>query len=391
MAKRSPTQKRARRPRGSDAPVRSHAPLLAALSLALCLVVLEMCVRVFFHDEVDTLALRQRLGRHSIRIVVEPSPDPTVFFDLRPNLRLTFAGSLVVTAAGRYRISGAEGPAARAPAQVRIAVLGDSTPFGWGVAYEDSYPERFRRRLEDASGRSVELRNFSVPGYNALQELRAFETKVKPWRPHLLIVHHDHNDADPAVKAVSPDYMPPEYGDNPLQSALIKWTRRRLRRMRNESDRTAAASGHRLVGGYIAAGPLYDAQLEARRALLEQARALGTPVLIVLFNAVVTRNDGYERTEVYITLHRDLAAKLAHMGYRVLDLYPLYQQALQERGWADMSRWWRSLKPVDAHPNPDGHRFIAERLADYTLGDAGLSSALGLGAAGQTGTESRVR
>jgi hypothetical protein len=56
-----------------------------------------------------------------------------------------------------------------------------------------------------------------------------------------------------------------------------------------------------------------------------------------------------------------------------------------------MSRWWRSLKPVDAHPNPDGHRFIAERLADYTLGDAGLSSALGLGAAGQTGTESRVR
>jgi hypothetical protein len=359
------------------------ALLLAVVPLAFSLAAMEVWVRIQFHDEIDTPALRERLARQSIRSVIEPSPDPITYFELRPNLRTGFGGALVVTGPERYRISAAPAATVGAPAQVRIAVIGDSTSFGWGVAYEDSYPERFRQAVERASGRSVELRNFSVPAYNALQEFRAFETKVVPWRPHLLVVHHDHNDADAAVKTMSVDYMPAEYGDNALHSALLKFTLRRLRRMRNDTTRATAASGNRMVGGYVAAGPLYDAQLASRRAVVERARALGMPVVIVLFNAVVTRDEHWERSEVYTALHRDLAAKLSAMGYHVLDLYPLYQQALAERGWANMRPWWRSVKPVDAHPNADGHRFLAERLVEYALADAELSAALGLRAARQ--------
>ena len=77
------------------------------------------------------------------------------------------------------------------------------------------------------------------------------------------------------------------------------------------------------------------------------------------------------------------------MGYRVLDLYPLYQAVLRQRGWADLSPWWRSVKPLDGHPNAEGHRFIAQRLLDYILADAELSATLGMraGGAGDAGTE----
>jgi len=346
--------------------------LLAAVSLLACATALELVVRLVFPREVDTALLHQLQDDSSLRSIVEPSADSALLFELRPNLRLLFVGAWVITSADRRRISGAPVKTDADPADaVRVAVLGDSTPFGWGVGYEASYPERFRQRMEELSGRPVVLRNYSVPGYNAVQELRLFETQVAGWKPHLVIVHHDHNDAVPTAKMMGVDYMPPEYGDNALHSALLKWTARRLRRMRNESAR-AAATEQRMVAGYIASGPLYEAQLAARRGLVEEAHTMGASVVIVIFNAVVKRDPHWQQSEVYTVLHRDLGARLAPMGYRVLDLFPLDQAALEQHGWEDMHPWWRSAHPIDAHPNLDEHRFIADRLVDFVQGDPAL-------------------
>jgi lysophospholipase L1-like esterase len=342
--------------------------LLSLVSVALCLLALEACVRLFFRDEIDPATLRRDLEGSSIRLIVEPSRDPALLFELRQDLFVRFHNTLVITGPGRYRIGAAllAGPAEATPAAGRrIAVLGDSTSFGWGVGYNESYPERYRRRMAEVTGVAVELRNYSVPAYNALQELRAFQTKVKAYRPDLLILHHDHNDADPTTKMMGADYMPVEYGDNPLHSALIKWSLRRLRRLRAETDRAAAEKGHRRVGGYIAAGPLYEAHLAARRELVEEATAMGIPVIVVIFNAWVSHDEHYETSETYTALHRDLGVRLSRMGYHVLDLYPAYQAALRDRGWTNLAAW--QLSGTDGHPNADGHQFIAAQLVEYTL------------------------
>ncbi len=90
----------------------------------------------------------------------------------------------------------------RTPKVLRLAVMGDSTAYGWGV--DDGYT------LTDAMGRSfkelgarwaggatrVELLNGAQPGYTTAQVAWLFEKVVAAYRPDWVLVFlplHDHN------------------------------------------------------------------------------------------------------------------------------------------------------------------------------------------------------
>jgi hypothetical protein len=348
--------------------------LLSGLSVGITFLILELFVRLFFLHEVDPSILRRRVAATSVRNLLRPSADPVLFTELKPGLEQLFHGCMVVTGPDGYRIASAapETAASLPAARLRIAVLGDSSSFGWGVNYDETYAELYRVQMEKLSGIPIELRNYSVPSYNAQQELRMFQTRVKSFHPDLIVVHHDHNDSEPTTKALGTNYMPPEYGDNVLRSALIKWGMRRMRRFQMTRDYNSGKDGNRTVDGQFVAGPLYEAHLEARRKLVSEAAALHIPVVIVLFNAFARRDPQYETSEYYVALHRDLAARLEGMGYHVLDLYPRYQEVMRERGWPHLVNWW--VTPEDAHPSPAAHQFIADRLVDYTRADRELSA-----------------
>jgi len=41
---------------------------------------------------------------------------------------------------------------------------------------------------------------------------------------------------------------------------------------------------------------------------------------------------------------------------------------MQAEGWSNFGHWHISKKPpIDAHPNPEGHQFIADALATFVL------------------------
>jgi lysophospholipase L1-like esterase len=53
----------------------------------------------------------------------------------------------------------------------RIAALGDSTMFGWGIREEETFPAVLQRALNSGSdSREYEVLNFAVPGYNTAME-----------------------------------------------------------------------------------------------------------------------------------------------------------------------------------------------------------------------------
>jgi hypothetical protein len=58
---------------------------------------------------------------------------------------------------------GPELPAAKRPGELRLLALGDSTTFGTGVAWEETWPERSGRALAQALGRTVTPINSGVP------------------------------------------------------------------------------------------------------------------------------------------------------------------------------------------------------------------------------------
>ena len=101
--------------------------------------------------------------------------------------------------------------------------------------------------------------------------------------------------------------------------------------------------------------------------LAAQSKSLNIPTIVIVFFCCVQADEKYKERSAYIKLRENLVAKLVDMGFYVFDLYPLYQAKLQEMGWSDMKELWISNEePMDAHPNGEGHQFIAEKLVEYT-------------------------
>ena len=338
--------------------------VVVTASLVLSLAVAEAYVRWFKSELVDTTALRERLSEGSIAHLIQPTNAPGLIYELKPSNSGRLLASQIDTGPDGYRIDPeAVAPLDGAPAS-RMAFIGDSTPFGWGVEYRQSYPELVRTRLEARLGSRIELRNYSVPGYNTEQELELLRQRVVPYRPDVLFLHHDPNDSDPVGFGfnMSPDYLAPEYGDNLLSSALLKLAIReqRLRRNRRafEYDNQVAVTDGNIVGG-----SLYDRHVKALESIASSAKDLGTPIVAILFNGRIAADEGYQESEIYKTVHRRIQQRMEAMGFIVLDLFPFYQSKMKQEGWKDLTPVWRM--PGDSHPNPAGHRVIADALTEF--------------------------
>jgi hypothetical protein len=349
--------------------------LVVAGSLLLSLAAAEAYVRWFRSDLVDTNVLRARLTEGSIAHLIQPTDAPGLIYELKPNNSGRLLASQINTGPEGYRIDPDVPPPAAPTGIPRIAVLGDSTSFGWGVEYRQSYPELVRGRIETRLGVPIEMRNYSVPGYNTEQELALLRQRVIAYRPDVLILHHDPNDSDPVGLGVNvtPEYLAPEHGDNALSSSLLKLLIRELRIRQNrrafEQDNDAT-----LVGSSIAGGSLYDRHLKGLESIASVAEDLHSPIVAILFNARITADDQYQDSEIYQVFHRGLQERLEAMGFLVLDLFPFYQAKMKQEGWTDLTPLWRF--PGDAHPNPAGHRIIADAVTEYIMNQRDLISRL---------------
>jgi len=348
---------------------------LAAIGVSsiVALAAFEVGARVFARSHWDTQILEA--SRHSSEghPLTVPAAEPAIRYRLRPGLDVHFLGARVLTDSAGVRVG--TSPTSEAQGALRIALLGDSTSFGWGVAFEDSYGEQLRRALESRTGRAVVLRNYSVPGYNAEQECAAFLKTLPVFRPDLVIVHHDHNDWQPTGwnEMLS---MAPEFGDNFLHSALVKLIERRLQKIRVGRELEAERGVNEFLGEYCVQGPCYEAMMESRKALIEALQKLSIPAVLVLFNSDIPADEHYEKNESYLRLHKSGGARLSAMGYKVLDLYPNLQRVLAESRASDLRAFW--LDPEDHHPNARGHEFLATVLLDFLSSTPELESVLGL-------------
>jgi hypothetical protein len=89
-------------------------------------------------------------------------------------------------------------PEAKEPGVMRVAILGDSTVFGWGVGDEDTLPARLQVHLQAAGAARVEVLNAAQPGYTTAQLVALYDDTIHRWRPDLIVLfvpQHDHTPA----------------------------------------------------------------------------------------------------------------------------------------------------------------------------------------------------
>ena len=142
-------------------------------------------------------------------------PDLRYGYLLKPNLQLTvlnYSSALffdklppwtIASDANGYRVS-AQNPIVGEKEGHTLHVLGDSSSFGWGVDFEDSYPQQLVEKLKQLPlTSSITVENYSTPGFTSYHGQLLLEDKVKIKNGDIVLVSFGSNDSYPSLKSDS--------------------------------------------------------------------------------------------------------------------------------------------------------------------------------------------
>jgi hypothetical protein len=173
---------------------------LIVVASLVCLFALEGLTRLVLDDG---MLYELEMWKYA-REVKTRDPRPDLGHRHRPQAEAQLMGVDV-----RTNAQGLRGPAIAgnaAPGVARIAFVGDSTTFGWGVAEK----ETFARQVIDAlvkAGRKVDGFNLGVGNYNTLQELTLFREVGATLKPDIVALSYFINDAEPIPQYTDTGWM----------------------------------------------------------------------------------------------------------------------------------------------------------------------------------------
>jgi lysophospholipase L1-like esterase len=324
--------------------------------------VLELSLRVVgFSDHAD-----------DTRFVLNPEwdypeiflKDHELFWKFRPD-QVIASGFFVE---GEYHINrhGLRGPdfsPQKSPGTYRIICLGNSCTFGWRVGESDVYPRRLEAILdESAPDGSWEVINAGVTGYSSLQGLRFLRREVLKWEPNLLIFNYCWNDHWAGAQDIADkdQQLPAQWVLN-IQNLLGRtFTYRLVKYLVFSIKKPTPADFSRT-------NPVYRVGLEDFRKNLSGmiATARGHDIPLVLLTAPITaRADRkYAGVHAYHGRYNDIIRSFAGTdGVTILDAAAEFAG---RNGLFDNPE--RDIK----HYNSNGHKIIAEIIADHVASPHG--------------------
>ena len=298
--------------------------------LVLLEVTLQIYTRLFIYYDVE-------MSRYA-DTVKQKSDNPKIGHVHRPNARERLMGVDVTINSDGLRDE--EYEVARND-KYRIAVLGDSLTFGWGVEKADTYEVLLEEMLSET--RPTEMINFGAGNYNTQQEVNLFREKGLKYDPDKVVVFYFINDAE-----VTPVQSKWAWVAR-LRSVTFLWSRVRGLLTRAKPGQTFESFYKDLYQddqpGFIA---LKEAFVELRD--LTQQRGIELQVVMIpeLHNLVeYPFDDEYGK----------VASFLRENGIAYIDLTDSF------RGYEDAPGLW--VAPDDAHPNALAHRMIAEYSRNF--------------------------
>ena len=302
----------------------------------------------------------------------EPAKDPVLRFVNKPGGRRTLTyvrrpGGEVFTVTHGVNALGLRGPEttlAKPPGVRRIATLGDSFTFGYGVDDDETWPAALQRALDGTGGAGDALRyevlNCGVPAYDTEQEVRLLATRILEFQPDLVLVGWYLND--PAMRsgaAATAAEAPPAAVRwfAPNQAGALPTLRRWSQALDMFCDRLYRSAY--LTYQPTAFARLYDdvhpGWRRAKDALLRAqglCRQRGIGFAVVMYPDLTRQGAHLASHEAYLAVAEFCRAN----DIPCLDLEPAFERE-------DMP----SLRVhiLDSHPNARAHTIAGDAVAEW--------------------------
>jgi lysophospholipase L1-like esterase len=301
----------------------------AFISLLIFLVLLEVTLqiytRLYIYYDVE-------MSRYAAE-VKEKSDNPKIGHVHIPNSNAYLMGVDVAINSDGFRD---DEYAAERNQNYRIAVLGDSLTFGWGVEKEDTFEVLLEDMLSET--RPTEMINFGHGNYNTQQQVNLFKEKGLKYNPDKVVVFYFINDAE--VTPVRSNWL----WISRLRSVTFLWSRVRGLLSRAAPGQTFQTFYSDLYKddqpGFIA---VKDSFIELQGVTEQHGIELQVVMLPELHDLV-----NYPFTAEYAKVENFLTDN----GIAVMDLTASFA------GYQNPEGLW--VAPDDAHPNALAHKMIAE-------------------------------
>ncbi len=198
---------------------KKHFPLLAfCLSLILSLGVLEGVLRL-----IAPLEVTSRMYQYSRPVIqcLFSRFDKTLGWSYPPNGTFHFKSAdfdtTVKTNSDGFRDD--EFIKTKDTSKLRIALLGDSFAFGWGVEKNQSFADI----VEKTSEGEMEVFNYGVSGYSTLQEVLLFEQQAVQTAPDIAVLAFYDNDPDDNMEGFARPHMVLKEGRFLIDNSHLTW------------------------------------------------------------------------------------------------------------------------------------------------------------------------
>jgi PA14 domain/GDSL-like Lipase/Acylhydrolase family len=334
--------------------------------------------------QLRTLRAQATSSMHDLDLgdIVQPSRDPGIVYELRPNARGRFvAQPLLINSQGLHDH---EYSRHKEPGTFRIVGLGDSSLFGWGVPFEESSLKVLERRLnEQRRAHKFEVINFAVPGYNTAMEAETFVTKCLEYGPDLVLLNFNTNDYDVPnfmrrpgdLATLRRSYLfdlaysvydgvmgleryPPPFDFMNRTTAL--------RQAEHLDEDPALPDEYRYMVGA-------KGVVRALEQLAAAARERNVSFVVFSVKAYPGLDPKYERDEWRDGQRELLERESRRLGFHFLNTYPYYMNYLKQHPGANLATVF-AVSETDGHPNSLAHSIDAQAIFDYLVSRQLLAS-----------------
>lgn len=314
---------------------------------AVTLVLAEVVMRLFFPVEYRRPITRVP-GHVWSELLHRRSDVPGLGYELRPGAEGDAKDSHIVVNHLGMRC---HEPASPKPASLlRIAAIGDSVAFAFGIEEEQGYCSVLEELLNaPGAGRkhAYEVLNFAVTGYSSRDEAIVLEKKALPLAPDLVIVGYYLNDPDIGpVNALRMYFHETEWWEHFELLRLLAQKKRQW-----DTQRLGGGDYYRWLHNTST-----EEWQSVLRAFEDMRRVTQANKLKVLF-AVFPTFKGFETWDEYpyAELHEQVLAEARKAGFMTLDLYAVYKASGHSPA---------ELRKDPDHPGPLGHAVAAQAMLD---------------------------